>query len=64
MAKIIEDLLIFFQLLTDYTIFVRADPRISMVHRWGNPSDTPFTFLAFNLNPEGVAAVILGTPTR
>jgi quercetin dioxygenase-like cupin family protein len=35
-----------------------------LVHRWGNPSDTPLTFLAFNINPEGVAAVIPGTPTR
>jgi hypothetical protein len=35
-----------------------------LVHQWGNPSDTPFTFLAFNINPEGVAAVIPGTPTR
>jgi quercetin dioxygenase-like cupin family protein len=36
----------------------------SLVHQWGNPSDTPFTFLAFNINPEGVAAVIPGAPTR
>ena len=35
-----------------------------LVHQWGNPSDTPFTFLAFNINPEGVAAVISGAPTR
>jgi quercetin dioxygenase-like cupin family protein len=35
-----------------------------LVHQWGNPSDTPLTFLAFNINPEGVAAVIPGTPTR
>ena len=35
-----------------------------LVHQWGNPSDTPFTFLAFNINPEGVAAVIPGAPTR
>jgi quercetin dioxygenase-like cupin family protein len=36
----------------------------SLVHQWGNPSDTPFTFLAFNINPEGVAAVIPGAPAR
>jgi quercetin dioxygenase-like cupin family protein len=35
-----------------------------LVHQWGNPSDTPLTFLAFNINPEGVAAVIPGAPTR
>ena len=35
-----------------------------LVHQWGNPSNTPFTFLAFNINPEGVAAVIPGAPTR
>jgi quercetin dioxygenase-like cupin family protein len=35
-----------------------------LVHQWGNPSDAPFTFLAFNINPEGVAAVIPGAPTR
>jgi quercetin dioxygenase-like cupin family protein len=35
-----------------------------LVHQWGSPSDIPFTFLAFNINPEGVAAVISGAPTR
>jgi quercetin dioxygenase-like cupin family protein len=35
-----------------------------LVHQWGNLSDTPFTFLAFNINPEGVAAVIPGAPMR
>ena len=35
-----------------------------LVHQSGSPSDTPFTFLAFNINPEGVAAVISGEPTR
>jgi quercetin dioxygenase-like cupin family protein len=35
-----------------------------LVHQWGNPNDTPFTFLAFNINQEGVAAVIPGVPTR
>ena len=27
-----------------------------LVHQWGNPGSEPFTFLAFNINPEGVAA--------
>ena len=31
-----------------------------LVHQWGNPGDTPLTFLAFNINPEGVAAVVPG----
>jgi quercetin dioxygenase-like cupin family protein len=35
-----------------------------LVHQWGNPSDTSFTFLVFNINPEGVAAVIPGAPAR
>lgn len=29
------------------------------VHQWGNPGALPLTFLAFNINPEGVAAVVL-----
>lgn len=35
-----------------------------LVHQWGNPSNTSFTFLVFNINPEGVAAVIPGAPAR
>jgi quercetin dioxygenase-like cupin family protein len=35
-----------------------------LVHQWGNPSDEPLTFLAFNINPEGVSAVVPGTPAR
>jgi quercetin dioxygenase-like cupin family protein len=35
-----------------------------LVHQWGNPSDEPFTFLAFNINPDGVAAVLPGTPAK
>jgi quercetin dioxygenase-like cupin family protein len=35
-----------------------------LVHRWGNTGDVPFTFLAFNINPEGVAAVLQGEPAR
>jgi len=33
-----------------------------LVHQWGNPGDVPLTFLAFNINPEGVAAVVAGAP--
>ena len=29
-----------------------------LVHQWGNPGNEPLTFLAFNINPEGVAAVV------
>ena len=35
-----------------------------LVHQWGNPGVGPLTFLAFNINPEGVAAVILGAPVK
>ena len=35
-----------------------------LVHQWGNPGSEPLTFLAFNVNPEGVPAVVLETPTR
>jgi quercetin dioxygenase-like cupin family protein len=35
-----------------------------LVHQWGNTGDAPFTFLAFNINPEGVAAVLQGEPTK
>jgi quercetin dioxygenase-like cupin family protein len=33
-----------------------------LVHRWGNPGNVPLTFLTFNINPEGVAAVLPGAP--
>lgn len=33
-----------------------------LVHQWGNPGNEPLTFLAFNINPEGVAAVLPGAP--
>jgi quercetin dioxygenase-like cupin family protein len=33
-----------------------------LVHQWGNPGEVPLTFLAFNINPEGVAAVLPGAP--
>jgi oxalate decarboxylase/phosphoglucose isomerase-like protein (cupin superfamily) len=35
-----------------------------LVHQWGNPGDMPFTFLAFNINPQGVAAVLPGAPAE
>ncbi len=35
-----------------------------LVHQWGNPGNVPLTFLAFNINPEGVAAVIPGAPAN
>jgi quercetin dioxygenase-like cupin family protein len=35
-----------------------------LVHQWGNPGSEPITFLAFNINPEGVAAVLPGLPAK
>jgi quercetin dioxygenase-like cupin family protein len=35
-----------------------------LVHQWGNPGSEPLTFLAFNINPEGVAAVLPGAPVK
>jgi quercetin dioxygenase-like cupin family protein len=35
-----------------------------LVHQWGNPGAVPLTFLAFNINPEGVAAVLPGAPAQ
>jgi quercetin dioxygenase-like cupin family protein len=35
-----------------------------LVHQWGNPGPEPLTFLAFNINPDGVAAVLPGAPTK
>jgi quercetin dioxygenase-like cupin family protein len=35
-----------------------------LVHQWGNPGAVPLTFLAFNINPEGVAAVLPGAPVK
>jgi quercetin dioxygenase-like cupin family protein len=32
----------------------------ALVHQWGNPGNEPLIFLAFNINPEGVAAVLPG----
>jgi quercetin dioxygenase-like cupin family protein len=35
-----------------------------LVHQWGNPGSEPLTFLAFNINPEGVPAVVPETPAK
>ena len=35
-----------------------------LVHQRGNPADTAFTFLVFNINPVGTAAVVPGAPER
>jgi quercetin dioxygenase-like cupin family protein len=35
-----------------------------LVHQWGNPGDEPLTFITFNINPEGVAAVLPGVPAK
>ena len=35
-----------------------------LVHQWGNPGNEPLTFLAFNINPDGVAAVLPGAPMK
>jgi quercetin dioxygenase-like cupin family protein len=36
----------------------------ALVHQWGNPGNEPLIFLAFNINPEGVAAVVPGEPAK
>jgi oxalate decarboxylase/phosphoglucose isomerase-like protein (cupin superfamily) len=36
----------------------------SLVHQWGNPGSQPFTFLAFNINPEGEPAVVPEAPAK
>jgi len=36
----------------------------TLVHQWGNPGSMPLTFLVFNINQEGVAAVISDAPPR
>jgi quercetin dioxygenase-like cupin family protein len=35
-----------------------------LVHQWGNPGSEPLTFITFNINPEGVAAVLPGAPAK
>jgi quercetin dioxygenase-like cupin family protein len=36
----------------------------TLVHQWGNPGSEPLIFLAFNINPEGMAAVLPDTPVK
>jgi quercetin dioxygenase-like cupin family protein len=36
----------------------------TLVHQWGNPGNEPLVFLTFNINPEGVAAVVPGAPAK
>lgn len=36
----------------------------SLVHQWGNPGSEPLTFLAFNINPEGVPAVVMESAAK
>jgi quercetin dioxygenase-like cupin family protein len=36
----------------------------TLVHQWGNPGGAPLTFLTFNINQEGVPAVIAEAPAR
>jgi quercetin dioxygenase-like cupin family protein len=36
----------------------------TLVHQWGNPGNEPLVFLAFNINPEGVAAVLPEAPAQ
>src|SRR3981189_1643969 len=36
----------------------------ALVPQWGNPGNEPLIFLAFNINPEGVAAVLPGAPAN
>src|ERR1700693_238655 len=36
----------------------------NLVHQWGNPGSEPFTFLAFNINPEGEPAVVPKAPAK
>lgn len=35
-----------------------------VVHQWGNPGDEPLRFVVFNLNPEGVPAVVPGASAK
>jgi quercetin dioxygenase-like cupin family protein len=36
----------------------------TLVHQWGNPGNEPLVFLAFNINSEGVAAVLPEAPAE
>jgi quercetin dioxygenase-like cupin family protein len=35
-----------------------------LVHQWGNPGSEPLIFVTFNINHQGVAAVLPGVPAR
>jgi quercetin dioxygenase-like cupin family protein len=35
-----------------------------LVHQWGNPGNVPLTFVTFNINQEGVPAVLPGSPAK
>jgi quercetin dioxygenase-like cupin family protein len=36
----------------------------SLVHQWGNPGGEPLSFLAFNINPEGLPAVVMESAAK
>jgi quercetin dioxygenase-like cupin family protein len=36
----------------------------ALVHQWGNPGNEPLIFLAFNINPERMPAVLPGAPAK
>jgi quercetin dioxygenase-like cupin family protein len=36
----------------------------ALVHQWGNPGNESLIFLAFNINPEGMPAVLPGAPAK
>src|SRR5258708_21885085 len=36
----------------------------ALVHQWGNPGNEPLIFLALNINPAGVAAVLPVAPAN
>jgi quercetin dioxygenase-like cupin family protein len=36
----------------------------ALMHQWGNPGDEALIFLAFNINPEGLAAVLPGPAVK
>ena len=36
----------------------------ALVHQWGNSGNEPLIFLAFNINPEGVSAVLPDAPAK
>ena len=36
----------------------------TLVHQWGNAGDETFTFLVFNISPEGTPAVVPAAPSK